>query len=47
MRSRIESSVTVSRRLAAGIVDDELERRLFEDIARHGVVGIVAVLLAQ
>src|SRR5690349_22669207 len=31
----------------AGIVDDQLERRLFQDIARHRVLPVVAMLLAQ
>src|SRR5665213_1453364 len=32
---------------ASGIVDDQLQRRLFNDIARHGMPGVVAVLFAQ
>src|SRR6516225_7711803 len=33
--------------IGSGIVDDQLERRLLEDIARDRVLGIVAVLLAD
>src|SRR6266436_9306933 len=33
--------------VGTGIVDDQFQRRLFQDIARHGMLGIVAVLLAQ
>src|SRR5882757_9520578 len=33
--------------VAARIVDDQLQRRLFEDVARHRMGGIVAMLLAE